>query len=116
MLVLAGGISGVFWSSDGGARWSESTGLGSGGIIGGMDGGKRWKRLDGYGAYVSVSADGRRIYAGDSLRVTASEDGGRSWRDLPAAPNRLTGLSLDGTGRRLVAATEGAGVWRLAVR
>lgn len=138
--VYAGTSSGVFRSSNGGGTWSSSSGLPSGAVIAvatvpgsptllfagtaqgpyrSTDGGATWSPSN-TGVPASTTSFAfdpatRTLYAGTSAGVFASEDSGDSWTPLidGLANPAISDVLVDFAGV-VFAATDGAGIYRLA--
>jgi photosystem II stability/assembly factor-like uncharacterized protein len=125
--VYAGGIRGVFASTDGGANWSQTlvrsvaslavdgeavyAGTRGGGVFMSTDRGATWHPAGLRGKNVgelAVDSRSAAVYAGSFRGLYVSTNGGTSWRRLSAMP--ITALAIDPTDGTVHAGTAGGGV------
>jgi photosystem II stability/assembly factor-like uncharacterized protein len=89
------------------------------------DSGATWRAIDGdlpdlpaHAVAIDVRAEPVLVYVGTDQGVYCTVDGGRRWRrygpGLPNAP--VTDLRADVRNLRLVAGTQGRGVWQIAMK
>jgi photosystem II stability/assembly factor-like uncharacterized protein len=95
-ILFAATTHALFKSSDGGATWQVTPGLGGGRAL-------------------SVAFDSRRpdtVYAGTADGVARSTDGGRTWHPFGQGLSgwSVVALTISADGRRIFAGTTGAGV------
>jgi photosystem II stability/assembly factor-like uncharacterized protein len=106
------------------AAWHAYVGLRGAGLYRRLERDARWMRVEGIGHTASITdvvidpADPRVVYAADRMSgVYRSEDDGASWMAISVGLDlhEINALAISADGATVYAATEGAGVYRLAV-